>query len=134
MIKKLIIIGIFLLLLGGVAGVSAQQSDIGTGQSVRSWTTKWVDDSGVLIVESQGIKAVPICEDNAVAYVYESDIAPDSMAVTNQWTTSNLYLTTPLTIQQTKTVPYFHSANMVIVTDNATVQKYCNPPEPMVLK
>lgn len=133
MIKKLVIIGIVLLLVG-VAGVSAQQmnSDIGTGQNVRAWSTSWVDN-GNLINEAQSIKAVPICEDNAVMYVYESDIAPDSPTSMNQWTTSTADLGLPLNIQQTQTVPYYHSSNMVLDTDNATVQKYCNPPPLPVL-
>lgn len=88
MIKKLVIIGIVLLLVG-VAGVSAQQMN--------------------------------------------SDIAPDSPTSMNQWTTSTADLGLPLNIQQTQTVPYYHSSNMVLDTDNATVQKYCNPPPLPVL-
>jgi hypothetical protein len=125
MIKKLVLIGMILLLVGVVC--ADQQSDIGMGQNVRAWTTKWTD-KGVIVIESQQITAVPLCEDNSVAYIYESDIAPVDTGMVNQWTFPN-----PTTFQQTQVVPYSHSENMVIITDNATVQKYCNPvPRPVL--
>lgn len=133
MINKLVTIGGIVLLLVVVAGVSAAQENIGTGQNVRAWSTSWIDN-GILITESQSIKAIPLCEDNAVMYVYENDIAPANPAVTNRWTTSNILQGMSMTIEQSQTVPpSFHSGNMVIDTENATVQKYCNPvPAPVL--